>query len=189
MINTANIRQDRLAGIFFHPEFHFDNSRFDETRHYQYFQEQIVLDTIRAGNQVLAWQAFGRWLHASQDFYAHSNYVTLWLERQARDQLPDLDDIDPLDPEILANPSLVSAGFYPIYELIYRLPGMSRWISARMPADAHALVNLDSPDRGDLFFYAAAAARKRTLADFQSVLIHLTSGQARLFRGVAPAPP
>ncbi|MCK7481641.1 MAG: hypothetical protein M0C28_34065 [Candidatus Moduliflexus flocculans] len=91
VIIQANVGQDRLAGQVGHDEFHFDNNAFEKT--YAYIEEQraLVVSSLKSGDANSAWQAFGRFLHSAQDFYAHSNYITLWVSssilRQAQDRL------------------------------------------------------------------------------------------------------
>jgi hypothetical protein len=77
----ANLDQDRLSGLVGHDEFHFDNNAFEKS--YAYIEEQraIVVSSLMPGDANTAWEAFGRFLHSAQDFYAHSNYITLWLDR------------------------------------------------------------------------------------------------------------
>ena len=78
-ITTANINQDNWRGQFGHPEFHFDDSTFGEGNRYIEEQRKIAYYALSNGDQQEAWCAFGRLLHSAQDFYAHSNYVHLWV--------------------------------------------------------------------------------------------------------------
>ncbi|MDQ3005534.1 MAG: hypothetical protein M3R47_09155, partial [Chloroflexota bacterium] len=80
-ISKANVYQDRLSGQFGHDEFHFDNNAFDKS--YAYIEEQrsLTLSSLQKKEAPSAWSAFGRLTHSAQDFYAHSNYITLWLSR------------------------------------------------------------------------------------------------------------
>ena len=78
-MTNANIKQDSSAGQFGHDEYHFDNNAFDEDL-------RLHRGAARAGGCIpakkdvaSAWMAFGRMTHTVQDFYAHSNYITLWL--------------------------------------------------------------------------------------------------------------
>src|SRR6185503_10490983 len=97
-ISYANINQDRLTGLFFHDEFHCDNNAFE--RAYAYVEEQraLTISSLQTGDALSAWSAFGRMLHTLQDFYAHSNYITLWLSRFDGQPPPASSEVDPLDP-------------------------------------------------------------------------------------------
>src|SRR6185503_12531594 len=105
-ITYANVQQDRLAGQFGHDEFHFDNNAFEKS--YAYIEEQraLTVSSLQKPDADSAWAAFGRFLHTVQDFYAHSNYVTLWISHfapstrssEAGQALPAPSEIDALDP-------------------------------------------------------------------------------------------
>ncbi len=75
---TANLGQDHwLRGQIGHPEYHFDQNAFLESWDYIEHNRAIVRPALEAGNALVAQQALGRLTHTAQDFYAHSNYVTL----------------------------------------------------------------------------------------------------------------
>src|SRR5687768_14993514 len=76
-IFKANVNQDRLRGQLGHDEFHFDNNSFEKS--YAYIEEQraLMLSSLQKDDAPSAWSAFGRLTHTAQDFYAHSNYITL----------------------------------------------------------------------------------------------------------------
>ncbi len=81
-IISANLGQDHwLRGQIGHPEYHFDQNAFLESWAYIERNRTIVRSALEAGDNILALQALGRLAHAAQDFYAHSNYVALWLGR------------------------------------------------------------------------------------------------------------
>jgi len=98
---TANVAQDDLRGQIGHPEYHFDDSAFDAGYAYMEAQRRLVQDSLEMGDEPAAWRAFGRLTHAAQDFYAHSNYLALWLARFPVDSPPAPQDVIPLDPAIL----------------------------------------------------------------------------------------
>src|SRR3970040_1151956 len=100
-IYRANIGQD-LRGLFGHPEYHFDDNAIVESL--AYIEECRALAT-RTESPAEAWSAFGSLSHAAQDFYAHSNYVRLWVER-LDGQLQPPETIDGLDPSLLKHPRL-----------------------------------------------------------------------------------
>ncbi len=78
----ANLGQDHwLYGQIGHPEYHFDQNAFPAGWAYIERNRMIFRSSLEAGGNALAHQALGRLTHAAQDFYAHSNYVTLWLGR------------------------------------------------------------------------------------------------------------
>src|SRR5512133_1025838 len=78
-IIEANVYQDRIAGQIGHDEYHFDNNAFEKS--YAYIEEQraLAISSLEANEVPSAWSAFGRLTHTAQDFYAHTNYIDLWL--------------------------------------------------------------------------------------------------------------
>lgn len=179
----ANINQDRLAGQFGHDEFHFDNNAFAKT--YAYIEEQraLTIAALQTQNVVSAWQAFGRMTHTEQDFYAHSNYVTLWLERFNCAALPPPDDIDPLDLDLIHSPDLRSGKTYNPFELLYFVRRIRPRVLRFLPRDSHAWMNLDAPEQGYKFDYAMRAAIKRTRIEYQKTLAELSRELITLFAG------
>ena len=80
-IIDANLGQDSLLGLIFHPKYHYDNNLFSEGNSYLEDQRRSAVTALKDSNVYSAWKAFGRLTHAVQDFYAHSNYVSLWLKK------------------------------------------------------------------------------------------------------------
>ncbi len=155
----ANILQDRLIYQFNHDHFHFDGSSFDAGFNYIDHQKQLIQKNILSGDFKSARKALGRITHTWQDFYSHSNYVTLW-----RNKHPDQPaaDIDPADDFLIDNPMLRSGKNYGLTDMLALIPGLSKWVTPRMPADSHAKMNMDSPEASSLFPFAFTAAQKRT---------------------------
>lgn len=179
-ILLANLGQDSWVGLLFHPEFHFDDNRFQAGATYLVEQRTQARSSLQAGNPLFAWQAFGRLTHAVQDFYAHSNYVQLFLETFPR-ILPV--EIDPLAPEILNDQRLRSGSVHWGWELIlHSLPGLTSLLQNLIPANTHAAMNLDHPERGPLFDFARQAAVKRTTFEFHELLRPLDTPIRNLFR-------
>ncbi|MFO7680242.1 MAG: hypothetical protein R6X34_09345, partial [Chloroflexota bacterium] len=120
--------------------------------------------------------AFGRLLHARQDFYAHANWVRLWLEKQDGSIIPSPDDI-PLCLDPSTEPALVSGyGSIPLY-LLYRIPLLGPFIKRRyLPPDSHEAMNLDSPKQGPLFPYALSAATRHTQLELELLLAEVGCG-------------
>lgn len=165
VITHANINQDRIAGQFGHDEYHFDNNAFDKS--YAYIEEQraFAISSLRSGNADAAWQAFGRLLHTAQDFYAHSNYVTLWLD-QYDGAPPPPPEIEPLKKELIKSPSLRSGKIYFPLDALYFFKPLRPLILKFLPKDSHGWMNLDEPAQGPKFPYAISAATKRTAHEF-----------------------
>ena len=94
-IIAANLYQDRLRGQIGHDEYHFDNNAFEKS--YAYIEEQraLTISSLMANDVSSAWSAFGRLTHTAQDFYAHSNYIDLWLARQPEGAHPTPPEVDP----------------------------------------------------------------------------------------------
>ena len=197
-IVKANLGQDNLPGLIFHPEFHFDNNLFDEGNAHLIQQRQLVMHALEEEDAHSAWNAFGRMTHALQDFYAHSNYVELWVEHHERDGfsldarkdggvsderfvilsnieqddiLPSIpfEQIDPLDLNVLNSPALRSGRVYYLREAMSYIPGLHSLARRLSPTDSHAHMNLDGPERGAFFSYAVVAAAKRTVYEFDDL--------------------
>ncbi len=79
-ITRANLGQDSLSGLLNHPDYHFDDNLFAEGLKYIEDQRARAV-SVALRRPAEAWAAFGRLSHAAQDFYSHSNYVALWMER------------------------------------------------------------------------------------------------------------
>lgn len=168
-ITRANLNQDRPMG-WLHPEFHVDNSLFE--RAYAYM-EQNRQQAVHSPNIEEAWAAFGRLSHAAQDFYAHSNYVALWLEQFSAAQQPPAAEIDALTPAILKHPRLISGKVYWPVEALWAIPALQSLVKMLVPKDSHAWMNLDKPETGPLFPFAIEAAVKRTVVEFERTLAEI----------------
>ena len=77
----ANLDLDHLHGQFGHDEYHFDNNAFEKTCAFLETQRALTISSLEASDALAAWSAFGRLTHTVQDFYSHSNYITMWLSR------------------------------------------------------------------------------------------------------------
>lgn len=181
VITQANLDQDRLAGQFGHDEFHFDNNAFEKT--YAYIEEQraLVVASLTSGDASPAWKAFGRFLHSAQDFYAHSNYITLWVSLFAGQMLPPPPEVDPMDPSLLNSPDLCSGKVYLPLDALYFIKRLRPTILRLIPRDSHAWMNLDSPEQGFKFDYAMQAAIKRTVIEFEKTTEGFSEEMCRLF--------
>ena len=163
-IIEANLYQDRLLGLIGHDEYHFDNNAFDKS--YAYIEEQraLTISSLLANDAPSAWSAFGRLTHTVQDFYAHSNYISLWLSRQ-----PDgvtSQDVAPMDPDLTRSTDLRSGKVYVLEALTFIVP-LRSLVMSLLPRDSHGWMNLDAPERGPNFDYAYQAAVKRTKIEFE----------------------
>ena len=164
----GNIRQDKIRNQFGHDYIHFDGSAFEAGFDYLKQQEQAIIDHLRQDHFSAARLVFGRVTHSWQDFYSHSNYVRLWIEKA--ENLPP-EEIVINDPMIMNHPELKSGENYGLIEFIALIPPFSKWIKPTMPQDSHARMNLDVPDAGECFVYAYAAALKQTVKAFQELKI------------------
>lgn len=162
----ANVKQDGLPGQVGHDEYHFDNNAFEKSCAYIEEQRALVVSSLMANDAPSAWAAFGRLTHTAQDFYAHSNYIDLWLSCQPADAIPTPSDVHPLDPDLISSPALRSGKVYLLEALTLILP-LKPLVMPFLPRDAHAWMNLDSPERGPSFQYAFQAAVKRTMIEFE----------------------
>lgn len=177
-ITRANLGQDGPLG-WFRPEFHVDDSLFEKA--YAYMEENRQ-QAITSPNPEEAWAAFGRLSHAAQDFYAHSNYVALWLEQFSAAQQPPTTEIDELASAILKHPRLISGKVYWPVEALWAIPALQPLVKMLVPKDSHAWMNLDTPETGPLFPFAIEAAIKRTVVEFERTLAEIgeTRGEAAM---------
>jgi len=165
IIVAANRKQDSLRNQIGHDEIHFDNNAIEKG--YRYINEQrgYVLATLMGQGILSAWIAFGRLLHTAQDFYAHTNYISIWLA-QHEGTPPSPLEVDPVQKDILRSPSLHSGKIYLPMDALYFIPFLREFSLKLLPENSHGRMNLDSPLQGPNFVYARAAAVKRTLHEF-----------------------
>ncbi len=182
-IVRANLGQDTLRGQIGHDEYHFDANAFSQGREYVAYNRELIKCDLARGEVAPAQEAFGRLTHAAQDFYAHSNYVSLWLRKFSDDDWPPADEIDPFEPDLLGSPELCSGKLYYPLEVLTFIPFLKKLVLPRLPQDSHAWMNLDAPEQGEKFRYAYVAAVKTTQREFQKTNQSLTMAEARLFSG------
>jgi hypothetical protein len=180
-IIQANINQDSLSGLFGHDEFHFDNNAFEKT--YAYIEEQraLVVSSLTSGDTNAAWSAFGRFLHSAQDFYAHSNYITLWVSLFDGKALPPPPEVDAMDPSLIDSPDLRSGIVYFPMDWLYFFKRLRPTVLRIIPRDSHAWMNLDAPSQGIKFDYAMQAAIKRTVIEFEKTTDGFSDEMCQLF--------
>lgn len=177
-IIEANLYQDRLLGLIGHDEYHFDNNAFDKS--YAYIEEQraLIVSSLMANDAPSAWSAFGKLTHTAQDFYAHSNYINLWLSYQSKSASQE--NVDPMDLNLINSPALCSGKVYWLEALTLITP-LKSIVMSLLPRDAHGWMNLDSPERGPNFQYAFQAAIKRTKIEFERTTKQLPGDLFALF--------
>jgi hypothetical protein len=174
VIVRANLGQDRLANLVGHPEIHFDDSAFAAGEAYIADQRrQAVTALLERNDRPAALAAFGRLLHGRQDFYAHSNWVALWVDSRG-----GLAHCSPDQVEICANPllvpQLISGAGVPWHFIAVRVPLLGRLARRYLiPADSHETMNLDHPGRGPLFPFAMAAALQHSRLELELLLSSL----------------
>ena len=180
-ITKANNHQDRLSGQFGHDEYHVDNNSFKQSNSYMEEQRSITISSLKAGDAKSAWSAFGRLTHTAQDFYAHSNYIDLWLSRFNGETRPAPPEVDPIDSTLLNHPDIHSGKVYYPLELLYYVKPFRQFVLSLIPRDSHAWMNLDSPEQGFKFGYAMQAAIKRTKIEFDQTTLGFSEEVCRLF--------
>lgn len=175
VVIQANKKQDWIMGQIGHSEFHFDNDQISEGQEYLQKQREAVFTALDKLELISAWMAFGRLIHTAQDFYAHSNYVSMWLKKFEVGAWPLAAEIDPMDGEILFSGLLRSGKLYYPLELLSFIPWIKKLVTPLLPKDSHARMNLDGPASGEKFAYAYFAAVKRTAAELELIKENLTT--------------
>ena len=165
IIIASNRKQDSLRNQIGHDEIHFDNNAIERGHRYINEQRGYVLATLMGQGVLSAWIAFGRLLHTAQDFYSHTNYISMWLSQHEGTPLSPL-EIDPVQKDILRSPNLHSGKIYLPMDALYFIPFLREFSLKLLPENSHGRMNLDSPLQGPNFAYARAAAVKRTLHEF-----------------------
>ena len=181
-IVAANLKQDNLKGQIGHDEYHFDNNAFKKS--YAFIEEQraYTISSLQEMNIPAAWTSFGRLTHTAQDFYAHTNYVDLWLARFDEQTPPAPSQIAPLIEELIRSPDLRSGKLYYPFEALSYVGWLKPLVTQLLPKDSHAWMNLDSPKSGEKFEYAFEAAVKRTVWEFERTTAYFSASQVTLFR-------
>jgi hypothetical protein len=186
-IITANVWQDAPWKLIGHAHIHFDACQFKSALAYIDSQQAIAKASKYPGRMRAA---FGRLTHGAQDFYAHSNYVDLWLEKHGglKNTVPA--DINGHDSELFTSPELRSGFFYLWRDVIYYLPGIKEFAKQYLVfANSHEAMHLDDPSRGPKFFYAIEAAKQRTLMEYRKLVQALSPEQVVAFHGHAQPQP
>ena len=180
-IIRANVSQDRLSVQLGHDEYHFDNNAFDKS--YAYIEEQraLVISSLNKEDPASAWSAFGRLTHTAQDFYAHTNYIELWLSLHRNGSPPPATTVDPVDLNLINSPSLRSGKLYYPLEVFSFVRIFRPFVLPLLPRDSHAWMNLDSPEQGFKFEYAISASIKRTVFEFEETTMDLSQDVMDLF--------
>lgn len=166
VILAANRKQDSLRNQIGHDEIHFDNNAIEAGKRYLVEQRGLVIASLLSPGVISAWIAFGRLTHTAQDFYAHTNYVALWLN-QFEGAQPAPPEIDPVQPSLIQSSSLHSGKIHFPLDVLYFVPFLRRFALAFLPDNSHGKMNLDSHEQGERFAYARAAAVKRTVYEFE----------------------
>jgi len=173
-IIEANVYQDRIAAQIGHDEYHFDNNAFEKSYAYIEQQRALVISFLQAYDAPSAWYAFGRLTHTAQDFYAHSNYIDLWVSCQPDGALPTTSEVTPLDEDLIHSRALRSGKLYLPLEIFSFIKFLKPIVLPLLPRDSHAWMNLDDPGQGPNFTFAFHAAVKRTRIEFEKTASELS---------------
>jgi hypothetical protein len=180
-IIDANVNQDRISAQLGHDEYHFDNNAFEKSYAYIENQRLLVISSLYANDSNSALSAFGRLTHTVQDFYAHSNYIDLWLAMHTNGSRPTPLLVDPVEPAILESEVLRSGKLYYPLELFSFIKPLKSLVLPLLPRDSHAWMNIDSPEQGFKFDYVMQASIKRTVIEFEKTVKELREDWMRLF--------
>jgi hypothetical protein len=169
IIVAANRKLDALSGQIGHDEYHFDNNALDEGHRYIKEQRGLVLASLLSPGVLSAWVAFGRLTHTAQDFYAHTNYIPMWLDQYEGTPFgcPTPPKVDPVQKDLIESPKIHSGKIHFPMDVLYFIPFLREFALTHLPHDSHGKMNLDSPKQGPRFEYARAAAIKRTIYEFE----------------------
>jgi hypothetical protein len=198
-IIAANLGQDALRyQLGAYPHYHFDGNADGNAgdnaiaRGQAYVDEEQALigklaATPTATSAVAAEQraALGRLTHAAHDFYAHSNYVDLWLDAHGGLGGSTPQAIAALEPSLLNHPDLHSGSFLLWFDTLYYIPGLRPLLrKIYLRPKSHEVMNLDTPGQGPKFYYAMAAAKERTHHEYQraAAAIRAQGGEPALQR-------
>jgi hypothetical protein len=180
-IIQANVHQDRISAQFGHDEFHFDNNAFEKSYAYIGEQRSLVISSLQTSDAVAAWSAFGRLTHTVQDFYAHSNYIDLWLALHTNGSRPVPSMVDPVEPTIMESDALRSGKIYYPLEVLSFIRPLKPLVLPLLPRDSHAWMNIDSPEQGFQFDYAMQASIKRTILEYEKTKKDLSQNLNTIF--------
>lgn len=195
-IIAGNLGQDALRYLLgTHPHYHFDNNKI--TKALAYIEDEHTLIRSLAAPQanpradkvvdIGAAQraAFGRLTHTIHDFYAHSNYVDLWLAKHGGLAHSHANEIDGLDASLHNSPNLYTCSFWLLFDTFYLLPGVgSRLRKLYLRPNSHEAMNLDNPRQGPKFAYAMVAAKQRTIYEYDRAIagLHTQGGDKAVQR-------
>lgn len=166
IILAANVKQDSIRNQFGRDEIHYDNNAIEKGNRYINEQRGYLIATLLSPGILGAWIAFGRLVHTGQDFYAHSNYITMWLD-QFDGAPPPPAEIEPYKKELVRSPNLRSGKIYFPMDWLYFIKPLRPLMLKLLPRDSHGWMNLDSPEQGPKFEYAMSAGTKRTVYEFE----------------------
>ena len=191
-IVAANLGQDAwVYQLGTKAHYHFDNNGIAEGLSYiEDLHRTIAALAEEASGGQAQRVAFGRLCHAVQDFYAHSNYVDLWLARNGGLESTLPSEIDGQDKELLSHPNLRTGTAVVWRDWIYHFR-LAEPLARRIPPrpGSHQTMNLDSPERGPRFSYAVEAAVQRTLYEYNRAadMLIRARGEQALVRFTAGA--
>ncbi len=180
-IAKANVNQDRISAQLGHNEYHFDNNAFEKSYAYIEGQRSLVISSLRSKDAKSAWFAFGRLTHTAQDFYAHTNYIDLWLSLHTNGTRPAPSTVDPVAMDLISSPYLHSGKLYYPLEIFSFIRVLKPLAMPLLPRDSHAWMNLDSPEQGFKFDYVMQASIKRTVLEFEKTAQDLPRDLLKFF--------
>jgi hypothetical protein len=180
-IVAANVGQDSLWSVLgAEPHRHFCDPVLARSLAYIEEEHLLIGELAQRGEaEVQQRAAFGRLLHTVQDFYAHSNYVDLWLAGEV------FQEPTGLPPSGISHPQLRIGDWVWWRDMVFYVPVIGPLVRHYWaPANSHETMNLDSPARGPRFGWAVALARQRTKQEYGRVArtIRALGGRAALAR-------
>jgi hypothetical protein len=166
-IARANVQQDSFLSLFgVEARRHVCDCMVNDSLAYIDEEHAKIAElATQPGEAARQRAALGRLLHTVQDFYAHTNYVALWLAERGATTLPR--EAGELDPRLLAHPELQVAQWLTWREPFYYVPVVGQAMRrVWLPKNSHEAINLDSPRSGGHFHVAMAIAHQRTRGEY-----------------------
>lgn len=96
-LDSDKKESDAPGGEWYSPPAHFDNETFSAGAARVRAKRALALESLSTCDHSVSLEAIGRALHAVQDFYAHSNFITIYSDPTKLAEIEQLTDPSPED--------------------------------------------------------------------------------------------